>query len=111
MKTTVYDGSRKITVDTRHDECLYAAARPLKDSPEVQRVGKDLYLHTDSEKKNTYYLHLWSTSKTVKEKILPVSPASMERLLRNKGLLCNLFPKSDSIATLYAMGYGIAEEF
>jgi hypothetical protein len=42
---------------------------------------------------------------------MPVSPATAERFLRGKGLICNLFPKSDAIATLYAWGYGITEEF
>jgi len=111
MKAQLYDGSRKIKVDTRFDTCLYAAPRPLTYSPEFQRQGKDLYIHTDHEKKITYYLHLWTMSRTVKEKIMPVSPATAERFLRSKGLVCNLFPKSDPIATLYNWGYGIAEEF
>jgi len=73
--------------------------------------GKDLYMHVGPEKKNAYYLHLWSTGKATKDKIMPISPATTERFLRSKGIICNLFPKSDPIATLYAMGYGIAEEF
>ena len=111
MKTELYDGSRKIKVDTRSDECLYAAPRPSKISPEIQRQGKDLYIHTDHAKKITYYLHLWEISGTAKDKIMPVSPATAERFLRGRGLVCNLFPKSDPIATLYNWGYGIAEEF
>jgi hypothetical protein len=111
MKTQLYDGSRKIQVDTRIDECLYAELRPKKYSPEVQRQGKDLYVHKDKEGKITYYLHLWSSVKTVGSKIQPISPATAERFLRGKGLICNLFPKSDPIATLYNWGYGIAEEF
>lgn len=111
MKTELYDGSRKIRFDTRYDECLYKAPRPLKDFPEFQRQGKDLYVHTDNEKKITYYLYLWSTKHAVKNKILPVSPATAERFLRTKGLICNMFPKSDPISTLYNWGYGIAEEF
>jgi hypothetical protein len=97
MKNQLYDGSRKILVDTRSDECLYAAPRPSHRSPGFQHQGKDLYL--------------WTTSKTISNKILPVSPATAERFLRGKGLICNLFPKSDPIATLYRWGYGIAEEF
>jgi hypothetical protein len=111
MKTQLYDGSRKIEVDTRHDECLYAAPRPPTHSPGVQRQGKDLHIHTDREKKITYYLHLWTLGRPQKDRIMPVSPATAERFLRSKGLTCNLFPKSDPIGTLYAWGYGIAEEF
>jgi hypothetical protein len=111
MKAQLYDGSRKIKVDTGFDECLYAAPRPLTYSPEFQRQGKDLYIHTDHDKKIMFYLHLWTMSRTVKEKIMPVSPATAERFLRGKGLTCNLFPKNDPIATLYNWGYGIAEEF
>ncbi len=111
MKTELYHGGRKTTIDTRFDECLYAAPRPAKDSPEIQIQGKDLYVHTDHEKQVTYYLYLWSTSRTIKNKIMPLSPATAERFLRGKGLTCNLFPKSDAIATLYNWGYGIAEEF
>lgn len=111
MKAQLYDGSRKIKVDTGHDECLYAAARPRKYSPEIQRQGKDLYLHTDHEKRMTFYLHLWTMSRTSKDKIIPVSPATAERFLRGKGLVCNIFPKSDPVSTLYNWGYGIAEEF
>jgi hypothetical protein len=111
MKTILYNGGRKTTVDTRYDECLYAAPRPSKFSPGIQRQGKDLYIHADSEKQITYYLHLWAMSRMTKDKIMPVSPATAERFLRSKGLICNLFPRSDAIATLYNWGYGIAEEF
>jgi len=111
MKTAVYDGSRKIEVDTHIDECLYAASRPRKYSPEFQRQGKDLYVHKDKEERITYYLYIWSTARTIRDKIMPVSPATAERFLRGKGLICNLFPKSDPIGTLYRWGYGIAEEF
>jgi hypothetical protein len=111
MKTQLYDGSRKTKVDTRYDECLYAAPRPLRYSPEFQRQGKDLYIHTSHDKEITYYLHLWTISRKTKDKIIPVSPATAERFLRSKGLSCNLFPKSDAITTLYNWGYGIAEEF
>ena len=111
MKTLLYDGSRKSRIDTSHDECLYAAPRPAGYSAGIQRQGKDLYIHTDSEKRITYYLHLWSIGKKDPGKIMPVSPATAERFLRSKGLVCNLFPKSDPIATLYNWGYGIAEEF
>ncbi|MFA4859751.1 hypothetical protein [Methanoregula sp.] len=111
MKTILYDGSRKTRVDTGHDECLYSAPRPAGHLPDIQRQGKDLYIHTNAEKKITYYLHLWSFGKKSADKIMPVSPATAERFLRSKGLVCNLFPKNDPIATLYAWGYGIAEEF
>ena len=111
MKTQLYDGSRRIKVDTRYDECLYAAPRPLRYSPEIQRQGKDLYIHTSHDKEIIFYLHLWTMSRTAKEKIIEVSPATAERYLRGKGLICDLFPKSDPIATLYNWGYGIAEEF
>lgn len=113
MKQTLYDGSRRITVNTRYDECLYLAPRPVSDTPEAKVTGKDLYMHVavDQDKKITYYLHLWSTSRSVKEKILPLSPSMADRFLKTKGLLCNLFPKNDPVANLYAWGYGIAEEF
>jgi hypothetical protein len=111
MRTQLYDGSRKIQVDTRLDECLYAAPRPSKKSPGFQRQGKDLFIHTDAEKKITYYLYLWSTSRAIGDKIMPVSPSTAERFLRSKSLTCNLFPKSDPVGTLYNYGYGIAEEF
>ncbi len=111
MKTVLYNGSRQVPVDTRHDECLYAAPRPVKTSADVQHVGKDLYLHMDRGKNATWYLHLWSTNRAAKEKILPMSPQNAERYLRSKGLICDLFPKSDPVATLYQWGYGIAEEF
>jgi hypothetical protein len=111
MKTILYDGSRKIPVDTRHDVCLYAAPRPVKKSAELQHVGKDLYFHTDHGNTITYYLHLWSTMKNTKEKILHISAPAAERFVRSKGLTCDLFPRSDPIATLYNWGYGIAEEF
>lgn len=111
MKAQLYDGSRKIKIDTRNDECLYAASRPSRYSSEIQRQGKDLYNHTNQDKTITYYLHLWTAGRTAKGKIMPVSPATAERFLRSRGLVCNLFPKSDPIATLYNWGYGIAEEF
>ena len=111
MKTVLYNGSRQVPVDTRLDECLFAAPRPQKIRTNLVHVGKDLYLHMDGEKNATFYLHLWSTAKATKEKILPVSAMNAERYLRNKGLICNLFPKSDPVATLYRWGYGIAEEF
>jgi hypothetical protein len=75
MRTQLYNGSRRSTVDTRSDVCLYSTPRPLRYSEAIQRQGKDLYLHTDREETVTYYLHLWSTSKAIKDKILPVSPA------------------------------------
>lgn len=113
MKQTLYDGSRKTTVNTRYDECLYLAPRPVSDQPDVKVTGKDLYMHVAAlqDKSITYYLHLWSTSRTVKEKILPLSPSMADRFLKTKGLVCNLFPKNDPVANLYAWGYGIAEEF
>jgi len=113
MKQTLYDGSRRTTVNTRYDECLYLAPRPVSDIPEAKVTGKDLYMHVavDQDKRITYYLHLWSNSRTVKEKIIPLSPTMADRFLRVRGLLCNLFPKNDPVANLYAWGYGIAEEF
>jgi len=113
MKTTLYDGSRKTTVNTRHDECLYHASRPASDGKDVTATGKDLYMHvhTDGEKSITYYLHLWSKGKAIREKILPISPSMANRFLKNRGLDCTLFPNNDPVARLYAWGYGIAEEF
>lgn len=112
MKTTIYDGSRKISVDTKSDDCLYSAPRPVSPASGLNRTGKDLYLHSGPEKDTvTYYIYLWSTSRTIKDKILPVSAPMAERFLRAKGLTCDLFPKDDAVAKLYAWGYGIAEEF
>jgi len=111
MKTVLYSGSRQVPVDTRHDECLYAAPRPKKFNADFRHVGKDLYLHRDSEKNTTFYLYLWTTNRAAKKKILPVSPQNAERFLRSKGLICTLFYGSDAVATLYQWGYGIAEEF
>jgi hypothetical protein len=113
MKQTLYDGSRKTTVNTRYDECLYLAARPVSDASEAKVTGKDLYMHVsaDPDKRITYYLHLWSSSRTVKEKIIPLPASMADRFLKSRGLLCNLFPKNDPVAQLYSWGYGIAEEF
>jgi hypothetical protein len=111
LKAQLYDGSRKIRADTRFDECLYAAPRPSGHFPEIQRQGKDLYIHTGHDRKITFYLLLWTMGRMMKDKIIPVSPATAERFLRSRGLVCNLFPKSDPVATLYNWGYGIAEEF
>jgi len=113
MKQTLYDGSRKTTVNTRYDECLYRASRPVSGSTDTKVTGKDLYMHCakDTGKTITYYLHLWSSSRTVNEKILSLSPSMANRFLISKGLECNLFPKNDPVARLYAWGYGIAEEF
>ena len=82
----------------------------MKNTADIQHVGKDLYLHMDRGKNATYYLHLWSTAKATKEKILPMSPQNAERYIRSKGLICDMFPRSDAVATLYRWGYGIAEE-
>lgn len=48
MKTVLYNGSRQIPVDTRHDECLFAAPRPAKTSADTRHPAKDLYLHRDA---------------------------------------------------------------
>ena len=113
MKQTLYDESRKTTVNTRYDECLYLARQPVSDQQGEKVTGKDLYMHVavHPEKNVTYYLHLWSNSRTIKEKIIPLSSSMADRFLRTKGLICNLFPKNDPVANLYAWGYGIAEEF
>jgi len=88
-------------------------ARPVSDASDAKVTGKDLYMHSaiDPDKRITYYLHLWSTSRTVKDKIIPLSPSMADRFLRVRGLNCNLFPQNDPVARLYAWGYGIAEEF
>jgi hypothetical protein len=93
MKTVLYNGSRQIPVDTRHDECLYAAPQPAKTSAGIQHPGKDLYFHRDRGKNATWYLHLGSTNRTTKEKIPVMSPQNAERFLRSRGLICDLFPK------------------
>ena len=113
MKQTLYDGSRKTTVNTRYDVCLYMAPRPRSDEPGLQYTGKDLYLHTTTgqDSRITYYLHLWSASRKIREKIVSLSPAMADRFLRTRGLECSLFPKNNPAARLYEWGYGIAEEF
>ncbi len=111
MKATLYDGSRKVPVDTGHDTCLFAAARPSAQESGVQAWGKDLYMHAMPAKKVLYYFHVWSADDTGKEKIIPVSPAMADRFLRRRGLICNMFPENDPVSNLYAWGYGIAEEF
>ena len=45
MKQTLYDGSRKTTVNTRYDECLYHGSRQVSDQPDEKVTGKDLYMH------------------------------------------------------------------
>lgn len=111
MKTTLYDGSRKIPVDTRHDDCLYAAARPKAREAGVEVTGKDLYLHFSTDRQATYYLHLWSANRDLQEKIIPISPIMADRFLRGRGLICSLFPKNSPAETLYNYGYGLIEEF
>jgi hypothetical protein len=111
MKTVLYHGSRQVRVDTARDPCLYAAPRPVKKPDGVQRWGKDLYVHTDEKKNATYYFRLWSVNGRAEGRIVPVSPVMAERFLRGHGLICDLFPKSDPVTTLYQWGYGIAEEF
>ncbi len=100
MKTVLYNGSRQVAVDTRHDEQHSAAPRPVNFSAKFRHAGKDLYLHINREKNATYYLHLWSSTRTAQRMILPVSSPNAERFLMSKGLLCNLFPKSNPGATL-----------
>jgi len=113
MKQMIYDGSKKRPVNTRYDECIYRASRPLSLSPEGNITGKDLCMHTRTgdDREILYYLYLWSGSRPVKGKILPVSPSVADRFLKSRGLTCNLFPKNDPVANLYTWGYGIAEEF
>ena len=57
MKQTLYNGSRKTTVNTKYDECLYLAPRPVSDQPDVKVTGKDLYIHvTADQDKSIMYL-------------------------------------------------------
>ena len=72
MKATIYENSRKITVDTTHDECLYAAPRQNKKSSEMSTWAKDLYMHVGPHKKKTYYLHLLATDTATKDKFMPI---------------------------------------
>jgi len=113
MKQTLYDGSRKTTVNTRYDTCLYQAPRFADPARGSKEIGKDLYMHTQTgeEKSIIYYLHLWSNNRTIRDKILPVSPQVADRFLQVRGLTCDLFPKNNAAARLYAWGYEIAEEF
>ena len=115
MRATLYDGSRRVSVDTKRDTCLFTAARPVTPELGIAVWEKDLYMHQGKSGGISYYVHLCPTRKNGKrggrEKILPVSEIMAERFLRTRGLICNLFQKSDAIANLYNWGYGIAEEF
>ncbi|MEN6610490.1 MAG: hypothetical protein ABFC24_06575 [Methanoregulaceae archaeon] len=111
MKATLYDGSRKIPVNTKLDSCLYSAARPASHSAGIETWEKDLYMHMTRGKPSKYYFHLRSSGKDAQEKIVPVSPSMADRFLRAKGITCNLFPEKSPVDVLYQWGYGIAEEF
>ena len=44
-----------------------------------------MHVAVDQDKRITYYLHLWSNSRTVKEKIIPLSPSMADRFLKSQG--------------------------
>lgn len=110
MKTELYDGIRKVKVNTRQDIRLFSAPRPASPSPEIQWWGRDLYMHVNNQK-NLYYIHLWSTDRTADEKAIPLSPIMAEHFMRQRGINCEMFLPRDPVANLYRWGYGIAEEF
>lgn len=111
MKTTLYDGSRKIPVNTKMDTCLYQASGLGTHTKSSEIWEKDLYLHMTRGKPSKYYFHIHSVAKNSQEKILPVSPTMADRFLREKGIVCDLFPVTSPVDQLYRWGYGIPEEF
>jgi hypothetical protein len=111
MKATLYDGSRKLQVNTKQDTCLFAVPKPARTAGDVQIWRKDLYLHESEKDQVSYYFHIAANAGTGKEKIVPVSPTMAERFLLSHGLTCSPFKDDSPVARLYAWGYGIAEEF
>lgn len=111
MKATLFDGSRRVIVDTRHDTCLYQAPRNAPKSPDVRIHHKDLYMHRNRNNQLQYYFHIRSTDKLEKDKILPVSPTMVDRFLSRNCEITDTTIMTDPISRLYAWGYGIAEEF
>lgn len=110
MKSTIYDGNKTVRVNTVKDIRLFSAPRPASPSSDIQWWGRDLYVHTH-DRKNLYYIHLWSTDIKAEEKVVPLSPVMAEHFLRSRGINCEMFLPRDPVANLYRWGYGIAEEF
>ncbi|OPY35516.1 MAG: hypothetical protein A4E35_02341 [Methanoregula sp. PtaU1.Bin051] len=111
MKATLYDGSRRVVIDTKQDLCLTSGPHTTPKSADVQVYRKDLYLHRNSNKSLQYYFHIRPSGKPGKDKVIPITPVMAERYLLRRGITCNLFPESGPVSRLYAWGYGIAEEF
>jgi hypothetical protein len=111
MKTALYDGSRRVIVNTNRDICLVSEANPSPKSADVQIYHKDLYLHKGPSDRAQYYFHVHSSGAVAKDQVIPVSPVMAERYLLHRGIICNEFPESEPVLRLYNWGYGIAEEF
>ncbi len=111
MKAILYDGSRRVPVDTTRDICLLSGPHTSPRSGTVQVYRKDLYLHRIRNTGRQFYLHLRHAGKTGKDKVVPVSPVMAERYLLSRGITCNEFPSGEPVSRLYNWGYGIAEEF
>jgi len=54
MKTALYDGSRRIMVDTKRDVCLTLGSIVPPKASDVKVFEKDLYLHQDSNKSRQF---------------------------------------------------------
>lgn len=111
MRAALYDGSRRIMVDTKRDVCLTSGSHQPPLSADVQKYEKDLYLHTNRDKTLQFYFHLRPAGRYGKDKFVPVSTVMAERYLMKQGISCTEFPANDAISRLYTWGYGIAEEF
>ena len=111
MKAAIYDGSRRIMVDTKRDICLTSGSTVPPASSDVQVFGKDLYLHENPHKSRQFYFHIRPLGMTGKDRVVPVSPVMAEWYLLQRGITCTEFPATNAVLRLYEWGYGIAEEF
>jgi hypothetical protein len=111
MKATLYDGSRRVLVDTKQDTCLFCQNHKSPQSGNVQIYEKDLYMHRNQSRQPDYYFHIHPAGNAGREKVILVSPLMAERFLLRVGISCTEFPDSEPISRLYNWGYGIAEEF
>ena len=111
MKAPLYDGSRRMIVDTSHDTCLLSGPQTTPSSADVQFYQKDLYLHRNKAGHTQYYFHIRPSGLTGKDKVVPVLPGMAERYLLRMGITCDEFKASEPVLRLYNWGYGIAGEF
>jgi len=111
MKTTLYDGSRCVMIDTARDTCLLKGPHAIPQSDDVEVYEKDLYLHQTKTGQAEYYFHIRPAGTKGRDKAIPVPAAMAERYLLQRGITCDDFPTSEPVFRLYNWGYGIAEEF